>query len=74
MNPPNPWQQVYHAALVETDPAKLHERIEQAANAIQEAMAIAQLNSDRDEQRRLEDALLKLHLLRREIPPSRRPV
>jgi hypothetical protein len=61
-----PWQPLYEAALLELDPAKLPERVEQAFTAIQTYMQVAGYSSNGDEQQALADALANLRVLRRE--------
>lgn len=61
------WQKYYEAALLELDPAKLPERIEQAHKAIQSSMNVARQNSDGAEHQALADALANLRVLRREV-------
>jgi hypothetical protein len=61
------WQALYHAALLELDPVKLPERIEQAHSAIQEYLIVVRQSSDRGEWQPLEDALQNLRVLRREL-------
>jgi hypothetical protein len=65
------WQALYHAALLELDPVKLPERIEQAHSAIEEYLAAVRQRSDGDEWQTLEDALQNLRVLRREFIRSR---
>jgi hypothetical protein len=63
----NDWQEAYRAALLEVDPAKLPERIEQAYKAIQMYLEVArQNNSDGAQYQALADALANLRVLRRE--------
>jgi hypothetical protein len=71
------WRAAYQAALLEVDPAKLPERIEQAYKAIQVYMGLARQNSERAEYEALADALANLRVLRREVdlpvnPPNRK--
>ncbi len=61
------WCVLYQAALLELDPAKLAERIEQAYKAIQTRMDFAKHNLDPAEQQALADALANLRVLRREV-------
>jgi len=63
----NDWRIPYQAALLELDPAKLSQRIEQAYQAIQMSMDLAHKNSNDAEHRALADALANLRVLRREI-------
>jgi hypothetical protein len=61
------WQEAYRAALLEVDPARLPERIEQAYEAIHLYLEMArQNNSDGAEYQSLADALANLRVLRRE--------
>jgi hypothetical protein len=62
----NDWRAFYKAALLEWDPLKLGERIEQAYSAIQTCLN-AQQNGDSAEYQALADALANLRVLRREI-------
>jgi len=62
------WQEAYRAALLEIDPAKLRERIEQADKAIHDYIDLArQDNSSGAERQALADALANLRVLRREV-------
>jgi hypothetical protein len=61
------WRVLYQAALLELDPAKLAERIEQAYEAIQTRMDFAKHNWDPAEHQALADALANLRVLRREV-------
>lgn len=63
----NGWQTFYQAALLEVDPAKLPERIDQAYKAIQTHMNSAGPKSNEDEWQALADALANLRVLRREV-------
>jgi hypothetical protein len=63
----NEWQQRYQAALLECDPAKLPERIEEACRAIQTYMDIAGPNCPPVERQAMADALATLRVLRREV-------
>jgi hypothetical protein len=65
----NDWQLCYKAALLELDPIKLPQRIEQAYSAIQTCL-IAHQNGNSAEYQALADALANLRVLRREILPS----
>jgi hypothetical protein len=65
--PRQDWRESYHAALLELDPAKLPERIEQAYKAIHIFMDIARQNSNGAELQALADALANLRVLRREV-------
>jgi hypothetical protein len=62
----NHWRTLYKAALLELDPAKLGERIEQAYTAIQACLNAHQNGNDAQHQA-LTDALANLRVLRREI-------
>lgn len=64
---PGEWRKFYQAALLELEPAKLSERIEQAYAAIQLCMEEAGPNSSVAERQALADALANLRVLRREI-------
>ena len=65
--PRQDWRESYHAALLELDPAKLPERIEQAYKAIQIYMDIERQNCNGVELQALADALANLRVLRREV-------
>ena len=65
----NDWRPSYQAALLELDPVKLPQRIEQAYRAIQTCLH-AQQNGNCAEYQALADALANLRVLRREILPS----
>ena len=67
--PQNDWRPSYQAALLELDPLKLPQRIEQAYSAIQTCLN-AQQNGNCAEYQALADALANLRVLRREILPS----
>lgn len=61
------WQVAYQAALLETDPAKLPARIEQAYQAIQLHLETTRQNNSAEvEHQALADALANLRVLRRE--------
>jgi hypothetical protein len=64
------WRVSYQAALLELDPAKLPERIEQAYQAIRISMNLAHGGSNPAELQDLADALANLRVLRREILPA----
>jgi hypothetical protein len=66
----NDWRGAYQAALLELDPAKLAERIEDACKAVQLGMDLAQQNSNAAEHQALADALANLRVLRRELLPT----
>jgi hypothetical protein len=68
----NDWRTPYQAALLELDPAKLPERIEQAYKAILTHMDLAHQNSYGAEHQALADALANLRVLRREVVPANR--
>jgi len=60
------WEQVYQAALLEVDPAKLRDRITQAYAAIQAYRDEASRNNSKLDYQALSDALSNLRVLRRE--------
>ena len=63
---PTPWEELYAAAVLETDPHKMSERIELAQNALRDRWRHLQklpLARDRERQR-LEDAIRTLNLIR----------
>ena len=62
----NDWRAFYRAALLELDPGKLPERIEQAESAIRTSLN-AHPNADSTEYQDLLDAVANLRVLRREI-------
>ena len=61
------WQQRYQAALLECDPTKLPERIEEAHRAIEKYMDVVGPNCTPAERQALADALANLRVLRREV-------
>jgi hypothetical protein len=65
----NNWRLRYEAALLELDPVKLPERIEQAYSAIQTGLNTPQ-NAKGAEYQAMADALANLRVLRREIEPN----
>ena len=64
----NDWRLCYEAALLELDPVKLPQQIEQAYSAIQTCLNAHQGNSA--EYQAMADALANLRVLRREIAPN----
>ena len=64
---PSEWQRCYEAALLELDPAKLPERIEDAYRAILMYMEVAGANCSVVERQAMADALANLRVLRREV-------
>jgi hypothetical protein len=63
---PRPWEELYAAAVLETDPQKISERIDQAQNALRDRWRDLQklpLARDRERQQ-LEDAIRTLNLIR----------
>ena len=64
---PSEWQRWYEAALLELDPAKLPERIEDAYRAILMCMEVAGANCSVVERQAMADALANLRVLRREV-------
>jgi len=60
------WRVHYHAALLETDPLKMPERIQRAYNAVQSRLNAHQ-NIESAEYQALADALANLRVLQREI-------
>ena len=62
-----PWMDLYHAALLELDPEKLHQRIADANTAIRMRIDILMLDSGGtpEERQALSDALRVLNTLRR---------
>jgi hypothetical protein len=73
MNEPKLWEELYAAAVLETEPAKIADRIDQAQNALRERwQTLHQTPRAHDrERRRLEDAMRTLNLIREaELRPS----
>jgi len=66
MNEPKFWEEAYAAAVLETDPAKISDRIDQAQGALRERwQTLHQLPHAHDrERRRLEDAMRTLNFIR----------
>jgi hypothetical protein len=67
MDQQDKWQEPYQAALLEVDPCKMAERIQQAYEVIQAQMALGHQNGNGAERQALSDALANLRVLRREI-------
>jgi hypothetical protein len=65
MNDPKFWEEAYAAAVLETDPAKLADRIDQAQGALRERWhTLHQTPRAHDrERRRVEDAMRTLNLI-----------
>lgn len=64
------WQKHYQEALLELDPARLLERIDQACESIQRCMDLTSPNSNPTQRQVLADALANLRVLRREAAPD----
>jgi hypothetical protein len=66
MNEPKFWEEAYAAAVLETDPTKITDRIDQAQGALRERWhALHQTpHAHEPERRRLEDAMRTLNLIR----------
>jgi hypothetical protein len=64
------WQRHYQEALLELDPGRLLERIDQAYKSIQRYMDLTSPNSNPTQRQVLEDALANLRVLRREAAPA----
>jgi hypothetical protein len=66
MNEPKFWEEAYAAAVLETDPTKIADRIDQAQGALRERwQTLHQTPHAHDrERRRLEDAMRTLNLIR----------
>ena len=66
MNEPKFWEEAYAAAVLETDPSKIADRIDQAQGALRERwQTLHQTPHANDrERRRLEDAMRTLNLIR----------
>lgn len=67
---PSEWQKRYQEALLELDPARLLERIDQAYESIQRCMDLTLSNSNSTQRQVFADALANLRVLRREAPPA----
>jgi len=65
-NEPHLWEELYTAAVLETDPGKVADRIDKAQDALRERLhTLRQLPLARDrERRRLEDAIRTLNMIR----------
>jgi hypothetical protein len=65
------WQEAYRNAMVETDPKKLHDSINQAEAAIlqRQKMLVPGEGDAAEEAIALRDALGALKVVRREAPP-----
>jgi hypothetical protein len=59
------WQELYQAALLEVDPCRLAERIQQAYEVMRVQMALGHQNGNGAERQALSDALANLRVLRR---------
>jgi len=71
---PEPWEGLYAAAVLETDPSKVADRITVAQNALRERwQTLHHMPLARDhERRRVEDAIRTLNMIRAtelEAPP-----
>ncbi len=66
INGPQAWEELYAAAVLETDPAKVVDRINLAQNALRQRWeTLHHMPLKRDhERRRLEDAMRTLNLIR----------
>jgi hypothetical protein len=66
MNEPKLWEELYAAAVLETDAAKIADRIDEAQHALRERwQTLHQTPHAHDrERRRLEDAMRTLNLIR----------
>jgi hypothetical protein len=69
MESPHMWHEQYKAALLETDRAKLPQRIQAAKSAIDDRLQELQLDhgGTPDERQALSDALAGLNVIRREL-------
>ena len=66
VNQPNQWEELYAAAVLETDPEKMSERIDLAQDALRDRWRDLQrlpLARERERQR-VEDAIRTLNLIR----------
>ena len=65
-NEPHLWEELYTAAVLETDPGKVADRIDKAQDALRERLhTLRQLPLARDRERqRLEDAIRTLNMIR----------
>lgn len=75
-NGPLPWEELYAAAVFETDPSKIADRIDTAEQELRKhwhTLHQPPLRNDRERQR-IEDALRTLNLIRETAldPPARR--
>jgi hypothetical protein len=63
------WEQLYQAAILETDWSKIEDRIQKADFAISARLHEFSLNhgGTPEENQRIQDALNGLHILRREV-------
>jgi hypothetical protein len=76
-----PWQELYEAAILETDDEKLTECLQQAKFAIDARLQVLQMDHEEmtDERHAISDALSGLNVLRRDLearlrnPPEQRP-
>jgi hypothetical protein len=66
------WKQLYAAAVLELDDAKLPDRIAKARTAIRDRATDSLANSSEEERRALSDALRILHVLE-EMSTKERP-
>jgi hypothetical protein len=71
MNPATPWKEVLEAALLESDPQRLPERIQHARTAIMDRAE--QLLDDRERQPEHDEILLALNRLDHLAARSERP-
>ena len=74
IRPPD-WKDLYQLAILEMDPAKLPQRIEDARNAVLDRLEGSLSRRDYDEHQELNDALNGLRVLRKEceLPVRERP-
>jgi len=65
-NEPKLWEQLYAAAVLECDPAKIQERIDLAENALRDRWkTLDRIPSAQERERqRIEDAMRTLYLIR----------
>ncbi len=71
MNQRNNWEELYEAAILETDRSKLNERIDAALVAIESRLQALNENQsgDTEEQQAIRKALKGLGALREKAPP-----
>lgn len=67
----SPWMELYRAAILELDPAKLPARVDAAYQAVQQrTWELTQQANTREEQTALRDAMQNLRVLQKGISPG----